>query len=133
MPSGTMAGTPRTPAPGPRARGTWTGKRVAAFVAAMVVALVLAGWAGYGIYAATHPAGSVTVATTFHGKITIVGNNGTSGCVRSDTGGQRVCSVFFTVPGTHLHNGEEVNAAEQWVHHGNGGYNLLLIYPDHLT
>lgn len=131
MPSGGVTTTHKNPPAGrPRkpVKKAWDRKRIAAVAVGAILLVFLIGWAGYGIHAATHPAKSVTTERTLTGTVTLVGNNGTSGCVKPDGGGSLVCTVFYMEPGNILHTGDRVHAAHQHVETGNGGYDLLLIY-----
>lgn len=132
MPTGGVTTTHKNPPPRrPRKSTQWTHNRIAAAsVAGAVLAVFLIGWAGYSIYAATHPAKSVTTDRTFSGKVTIVNNDGSAGCIQPDTGGNTECSVFYLEHGKSLQVGDEVNAAHQWVHTRAGAYDLLLIYSN---
>ena len=108
----------------PRAR-VW--RRRIAILSGTVVGLLSAGLIGYALNAS--PSHRVSVEKTFTGKVTIVGNDGQSGCVRPDEGGPPVCSDFYTARGTVLHVGDTVEVADETVHtDGGNGYTLLMVY-----
>lgn len=107
-------------------------KRFALLVVTGIVVVFLVGWAGWGIHAATHPAKQVRVSKVFTGTISLVGNGGSSGCVKPSSGGPPVCTGFYQEAGAPaLKVGQKVHAAEEWADNGSGSGNLLLIYsPD---
>lgn len=95
-------------------------------VAALVVAVGI-GYLGWLIRGSDSH--DVRVSSTFTGTVTLVGNQGSSGCVKPSRGGKPICAGFYTEPGTVLRVGQKVHAAEEWAKDGSGGEgNLLLIY-----
>lgn len=120
--------TPRGNPKRPSSKSALGGKHITAVVAAAVLAVLLVGWAGYGLHAALHPAKSVTVDRVFTGTVTIVGNNGESGCVQPDSGGRAVCSDLYPVGGRAVRRGVKVHAAHEWVTVSGGRHDLLLVY-----
>lgn len=88
------------------------------------VLLALAAWAGWTAH--TQPSRSVTISRTFDGTVSWLASDGHSGCVSPNDGSSRVCSLFIdTQP---VRAGQQVHAAYEWVHVGDNGYAVLLVY-----
>jgi hypothetical protein len=96
---------------------------------ALVVIGVLGGVAGWFLnnhFRTTH---AVRVSDTFNGTVGVVNQEGTAGCVKPDRREHSVCSNFFVPVGFHVHAGDQVRAAHEWVTIGDSGYDLVLVYP----
>ncbi len=96
---------------------------------ALVVIGVLGGVVGWFLNDDSSPKRAVRVSETFTGTVGVVNQSGTAGCVKPDGREHSVCSIFFVPVGGHVHSGEHVRAAHEWVTIGDSGYDLLFVYP----